>query len=191
MGRMPRVRTAEVADLLGRHRAVATERTRWASGEICASAYLGAVDLPPLVTRGVRCLVVVGSDIVVCENAGGVHPWPGGGREPGETMVQAARREVHEETGWVIDEATFAPLGWLHLENLSPVPDDHPYPYPDCLYLVGVAEADAQAPRPDAGWVDTEGYELRSWLVPRSDAAGHIRGDPLSVPFLQLVDEQM
>lgn len=158
---------------------------------MCVSAYIGPVELPPPVTRGVRCFVVVGDDIVVCENAhGAVHPWPGGGREHGETMVEAARREVFEETGWVIDGATFAPLGWLHIENLSAVPDDHPYPYPDCLYLVGVAEADDETPSPDAGWVDTEGYELRSWLVPRAGAARHIRGDPLSVPFLEVVNER-
>ena len=188
---MPRVRRPEVSALLEAASPVASERRRWPAGEVLISAYLGGGDLPSSVTRGVRCLVLSGDEVLLCENAHGfVDPWPGGGRRVGETLVQAARREVLEETGWVIDGSTFAPLGWLHIENLSPVPDDHPYPYPDCLYLVGCAQVDPGAPRPGRGWVDVEGYVLRSWFVPLEQAPAELRGDRLSEVYLALLTER-
>lgn len=191
VGSMPRVRIEAVVELLARNRPVACEDASWPSGQVRISAYLGSAELPRSVTRGVRCLVVVGDQIVVCENAHGfVHPWPGGGRQEEETFIEAARREVHEETGWLIDQASFRRLGWLHIENLSPVPADHPYPYPDCLYVVGVATAERRDHGRDGEWSDTEGYELRSWLVPLVEAHDHVQGDALSLPFLDVVRQQ-
>lgn len=188
MRTMPRIRQPEVSALLQVSEPVESESHRWPSGEVRIAAYIGEAELPPSVTRGVRCLVQSGSGVLLCENAHGfVDPWPGGGSEPGETPAETARREVFEETGWLIDMDTFTPLGWLHIENLSPVPDDHPYPYPDCLYLVGCARVDLRESRPDPGWVDVEGYVLRSWFAPSPQAIGELRGEHLSKVFLNLL----
>lgn len=47
----------------------------------------------------------------------GIEGWgfPGGRREPGETLAEAAAREVHEETSLVLDVGCLCALGeWLH-----------------------------------------------------------------------------
>ena len=192
MGLLPRVRETAVSALLGESHPVASERRRWPAGEVQISAYVGQANLPSSVTRGVRCLVLSGDEVLVCENAHGfVDPWPGGGKKVGESFAETARREVFEETGWVIDEASFEPLGWLHIENLSPVPDDHPFPYPDCLYLVGSAHVDTGAPPARPGWIDVEGYVLRSWFVPLQHASGELRGERLAKVFLDLLLESL
>lgn len=45
---------------------------------------------------------------------------PGGGTEEGETARQAVVREVHEETGLVLDEAALRPCGHERFVPLSP-----------------------------------------------------------------------
>lgn len=70
------------------------------------------------------------------------HPWPGGRREPGESYVDAAVREVHEGTGWVVEPASARYVGWLHLEHLAPRREGYVYPYPDFLQLVLCARAE-------------------------------------------------
>ena len=148
-------------------------------------AHLGSAAIPPQLVQSVRCIVRVNDDIVVCENADGVcHPWPGGRLEAGETPVEAAVREVREETGWLIDPDTIEHLGWLHMEHLSPRPSDYPYPHPDAFQLVIAARADARADAGDTDWTDTEGYELRSKLVPLRDADSFIVGEPHALIYL-------
>jgi 8-oxo-dGTP pyrophosphatase MutT (NUDIX family) len=118
----------------------------------------------------VRCLARVGDAVIACENPDGVHIWPGGRREPGETVAETAVREVREETGWVIDRASVQPMGLLHYHHLTPVAADHPYPYPDFCQLVVAASAAAHVGEPDK-WSDLDGWEQRTRLVPISDIA--------------------
>jgi 8-oxo-dGTP pyrophosphatase MutT (NUDIX family) len=45
---------------------------------------------------------------------------PGGGREPGETVVECVLREVREETGLVLSADDLAPWGHERFEPLTP-----------------------------------------------------------------------
>lgn len=129
------------------------------------SAYTTPAALPDELVTSVRCVLRVGDLIVFCENADGGHPWPGGRRHPGESYAETAIREVHEETGWLVDRDSLQPLGWLHLEHLAPKRPHYPYPYPDFLQVVLCGTATERDGGPDASWTDTDGYEQGSRLV--------------------------
>ena len=164
------------------------ELLSWPNGELRSSAYgvvPQAVEPPDVVVSSVRCIVRVDAYVVVCRNADGIrHVWPGGRREPGETFAETAIREVHEETGWLLDPPSFRPLGWLHLEQVSPVPPTHPYPHPDAFHAVFEARARSRAG--SSRWTDTEGYEISSELVLADEACRFLSRDPLSAVFLGL-----
>lgn len=144
------------------------------------TAYVGADEIPDDLITSIRVVVLVGDEVVVCTNRDGVsHVLPGGGREPDESCADTACREIHEETGWLLDPDSIEPIGWLHLVNLGdPVP---PFPYPDAVHLIVTARATERAA---AEWTDTEGYELTSRLAPLADVAAV---DPLCVPYLELL----
>ena len=168
------VRHPAVPPLLASVTPASSADVTWPNGDrIRVSAYLGSAEIPDELIQGVRCLVRVGDQLVICQNAHGVrHPWPGGRREQDESLHDTAIREVHEETGWRLEPNTLEQLGWLHSENLTPVRVDHPFPNPDSFQLVFVATA---VERDGVGdWTDTEGYELSSELVPLSEVAAVI-----------------
>lgn len=110
-----------------------------------------------------RCVVVRDDRVLVCEDSHpATHIWPGGRREPGESLVETAVREVHEETGWNLDPTTIASLGVIHFEHTTAMPVDHPYPYPDFVQVVFSASG---TPGPK-GWRDKDdGYVERSYLA--------------------------
>jgi len=87
---------------------------------------------------------------------------------PGESFEDTAVREVHEETGWILDEPSLEQLGWLHIELDAAVPPDHPYPHPDLFQAVYTGSASARAG--DETWSDVEGYEVSSELMSIEDA---------------------
>lgn len=152
------------------------------------SAYLGTADLPDELVTSVRCLVQVADLIVVCTNRDGIsHAWPGGRRQPGEIIGATAVREVHEETGWLVDETSLCQLGWLHLEYLRPLPDDHPSPHPDFCQVVLVGQAHERTGGHSARWTDTDGYEISSRLMTTADAWHAVSGDPASRTYLPLL----
>jgi ADP-ribose pyrophosphatase YjhB (NUDIX family) len=181
-------RHPDIAALLARSTPVLEIDAEWpASGPMRVGAHVGAEDLPRDCVTSVRVIVVVGDAIVVATNPGGSHPWPGGRLEPGESWLDAAVREVHEETGWHLDRDTVRVLGWLHLENLEPRPDDHPYPHPDFLQYVVTGRASTRD-GDDATWVDmADGYEQSSRLVPMAELATVDFQDPLCGPFFALL----
>ena len=135
-----------------------------------------------------RCIVFVDDDIVVCSNRDGIsHPWAGGRRERAETLIETGCREVHEETGWLVDPDSLRPLGWLHFEHLREQPDDHPWPHPDFLQVVYTGRASDREGGPDVDWTDTEGYELSSRRMTVDEAAAAMSGDRLALAFLRLL----
>jgi ADP-ribose pyrophosphatase YjhB (NUDIX family) len=105
------------------------------------AAYLTPVAPPPDLVVSVCCIVQVDGRVVVCENPNETHVVPGGRREPGETFEATARREVHEETGWLVDESDLRLLGFLHFRHTEVLPDDHPYLHPDFLQVIYTAPA--------------------------------------------------
>ncbi len=144
-----------------------TETVRWPGGIVLAvAAYAGdGPAVPDEFITSVRCLTTVDASVIACQVPDAVHVWPGGRREAGETFVDTARREVHEETGWLLNTPTVRQLGWLHLRHCSPVPDSHPFPHPDFFQVVLTGSASTHADDPST-WSDSEGWESRSWLVP-------------------------
>jgi ADP-ribose pyrophosphatase YjhB (NUDIX family) len=160
------------------------------NGSVLTAAYLGSTELPDELITSVRCLVRVGTDVIVCTNADGVaHPWPGGKREPGETFAQTAVREVHEETGWRLRPDSLRRLGWLHFQHLRSVADDYPFPHPDFCQLVLTGSAVSRDVAPDDDWTDPDGYELESRLLTVADAIAATAAEPGAAVFLRLLGQ--
>lgn len=150
---------------------VATETAFWRGGmQLDVATYIGEADLPDELVVSVRCVVTVGDRVLVFEDASdSTDVLPGGRREAGESWQHTAQREVMEETGWHVDEASLTMLGFIHLQHVTPVPVGHRFPHPDFLQVVMHGEADA-AGAPD-DWVDVdEGYVRRSWLAALAEA---------------------
>ncbi len=103
------------------------------------------------------------------------------------SLVQTACREVHEETGWLVDPKSLRPLGWLHFEHLREQPVDHPWPHPDFLQVVYTGRASDRDRGADVEWTDTEGYELSSQRMTLEDAAKAVRQDRLAVALLRML----
>jgi len=176
----------DLSALLAAHQPVDTHEMAWRDGTMLlrVSAYTTPADLPDELVTSVRCVVRVGDHVVFCENVDGGHPMPGGRREPNETYADTAVREVHEETGWLLDRAGLHPLGWLHVRHLAPKQPGYAYPYPDFLQVVFTGTATA---RDGDTWTDTEGYETHSRLVTIAEARAKTSNDLLARVFLDLL----
>jgi len=123
------VRHPDLIALLARLTPAVRQRIIWPGAiPLEVTAYPTPTALPDELITSIRCIVRVNDRIVVCHAPDEQHIWPGGRREPGETYQQTAQREVHEETGWLIDPGDLQPLGFLHFRLIQPPPPDHPYP---------------------------------------------------------------
>jgi 8-oxo-dGTP pyrophosphatase MutT (NUDIX family) len=187
------VRHPEVDAFLNANRPLCVSAGSWPNGDTFRlAAYALGRPVPEVVVGSVRCIVTVGDQVVVCTNEHGRHPWPGGRREPGESFVDTACREVHEETGWLLDPASLEQLGWLHIELDAVLPHDHPYPHPDLFQAVFIGYARERAG--DETWSDVEGYELSSELMSIVDAKSvpmSLTDQPAAPVFLDMVAERL
>jgi len=165
----------------------AVAETAWADDVLLlrVSACLGGADIPGELVTSVRCLVQVGSKVVVCTNRDGIsHPWPGGRRRAGETFSATG---IREETGWLLDNSSLRQMGWLHFEHLTPPPRDHPFPHPDFCQVVLAGWARERDGGPEANWTDTDGYEVGSQLMSINEVWAAVSGDPVSRAYLPLL----
>jgi ADP-ribose pyrophosphatase YjhB (NUDIX family) len=113
----------------------------WAKGAIRLKleGFLGAQSPPDRLVLAGRAILVRGNDVLVVETPYGNHILPGGRREFGETTVDAIRRELLEETGWIVGH--LSPFAVLHLHYETPMPQNvGRVIYPDFIWHVFTAE---------------------------------------------------
>jgi 8-oxo-dGTP pyrophosphatase MutT (NUDIX family) len=157
---------------LTRARAVHEDTVAWDELRLARRLVLTEEPPPLELTTSARAVIFRGAMVVVVADAGGAsHVMPGGRREDGESVDATARREVLEECGWRV--GTLRPLGVLHFRHLTPRPEGYPYPYPDFLQALFVAEAESF----ERGAIRREGWEKSSRLTPVSRAKDLIGPD--------------
>ena len=100
---------------------------------------------PEAHVSAVHCLAFSGEQLVLARHVSRGWTIPGGHVEPGETVIEALRREALEEAGVVVGEPTL--LAVERIERLSgPVsltPSGRPYPEPafQVFFVAPVADA--------------------------------------------------
>ena len=103
------------------------------------ACYLGTEQQPLQYVSSVRAIVFRDEEVLVVRGPNGYHVMPGGQMEKGEEYEETLQREILEETGWTLGKLSL--MGFMHFHHLTPEPTDYPYPYPDFLWLLYVAEA--------------------------------------------------
>lgn len=182
---------AELKAIAGAVDAVKDHTVMWMNGTLPlrVRSYIGRPTLPDELVTSIRCLVQVGDRVVYCHNSdGGGHPWPGGRREKAESFAETASREVHEETGWHVDDTSFRQLGWLRFTHLSDPGPAYPYPTPDFLQVVLSARAHTRSIGENDEWVDIEGQVRTLGPLSIEEVRGQPGCDDMSREFLSLLD---
>lgn len=140
--------------------AVSDEHVTWGRQVLRVRSYLTQAPPPVEFVTSVRCVVMHDDTVLVVHDPDEIHIIPGGRRNPGETLVQTALREVREETGWTV--TGLRQLGVKHFQHLSPKAANHAYPFPNFLQLIYLAEALCY----DAAAIEDDGYELSAEFHP-------------------------
>lgn len=92
----------------------------------------------------VRLIATEDDNIVVCETVDGWRTLPGGGRERGEHVEEAAARELMEEAGCILLEPVTWFASFTVTGNTRPWRDWHPHPV--SAWLIGVARVRRVSP---------------------------------------------
>jgi ADP-ribose pyrophosphatase YjhB (NUDIX family) len=112
----------------------------WPSARLRNRVFVGDLDFPTGLMTSARAVVFKGSKVVVVsEIHGETHIEPGGGIEAGETVEQAVRREIAEESGWSVGALT--PLGFHFFEPLTPQPPTSTRRWGPLVHAIFVTEA--------------------------------------------------
>ena len=128
-------------EFLGRHRVGFEHDVLWADGKMPIRVRGSACrEIPPReYVTSVRAVTFRDGKVLVVRNRHTTHDQPGGRIEAGETVEDALRRELLEETGWEVQPTNL--IGVTHLQHLGPKPAGYSSPYPDFLWLIYRAEA--------------------------------------------------
>jgi 8-oxo-dGTP pyrophosphatase MutT (NUDIX family) len=132
----------DLSDFLAGRTRLCEETVTWGNGTLPFQIICYLSDkLPPLkYVSSVRAIVFRGDDaLVITEKNGHVYILPGGRVEKGERPLETLKRELLEETGWSLGK--IEPLGCMHFHHLAPKPENYPYPFPDFIWPVYLAEA--------------------------------------------------
>ena len=127
---------ADLAGFLASRTPLTQETVTWGGGllPLRVTSYVGDQRPPLEHVTSVRAVIFRNDTVLVVRNPNGAHIVPGGRRERNETLEETLRREVLEETGWTIGEASM--LGFTHFHHLSPELSDYQFIYPDILQLI-------------------------------------------------------
>lgn len=162
----------DLSRFLCRYAPKVVEVVTWGeSMSLQVTAYVTDAHPPTRYVTSVRCLLFHGSCVLVQRDKTTSHILPGGRCERGESLQNAVRREVLEETGWTL--SSLCTLGFLHFHHLGRKPDAYDYPYPDFLQVVYVSEAVRFLP----GAKVDDGYELESAFRPVGEVRHYVRTD--------------
>jgi 8-oxo-dGTP pyrophosphatase MutT (NUDIX family) len=154
------------AEFLSAHDPQVREEVRWGELRLYVATYL-CTRLPPVeLITSARAVMLHAGQVMVVRDPVSVHILPGGRLKAGESLEQALRRELLEETGWVIDQPHL--LGIKHFRHRDARPADFAYPdhlYPDFFQAVHVAHARSFHPAAR----ELDGYELDAAFQPVAD----------------------
>ena len=117
----------------------------WGEMPLEYACYIGSEPPPSRYVSSVRAIVFHDDSVLVIHgDRDQFYITPGGRREKNETLEETLRREVLEETGWTLKGLSM--LGFIHFHHLGPEPTNYPYPYPDFIWLIYIAQRDGYIP---------------------------------------------
>ncbi len=120
------------------------EDKTWLGAGLRLSCYLTGAAPPLRYVSSARAGVAQDNRVLVVQDPIGKHIMPGGRLEPNESLENALRREVLEETGWSLGPVL--QIGVLHYAHAGPKPEGWTHPYPDFLQVIYAARPEQHHP---------------------------------------------